>query len=68
MRGIKYAAAFGTILVFAGFFAIKAVIRPGTSRHGSPLKGSSKIILLLFGIGAMVSGIWIIFESLMSID
>jgi cytochrome c biogenesis protein CcdA len=61
MRETKFLAGLATILVFAGIFCFKALSQTKVYREGlpvnTPLKPSTKIILIVSGCLAIISGV-----------
>jgi len=70
MRGINYQAGLGTVLVFAGFYCIKAVFSKRHTVHGdsnsaSPgNKQTGKVYLLLLGVICILSGLLLILKEM----
>ena len=67
MRGINYKTALGTILLFIGFFCLKAAFQKNKSAHSTEMKTSTKMILIISGILAMAAGVFLIVKSVMKI-
>lgn len=67
MRDIKYLAALGTILIFLGFYLIKASVSKSIPIHGSKMKFSNKVILIVFGILSLAGGVFLIGKAISKI-
>ena len=68
MRGINYLVGLGTLLVFAGYYCIKAVFPKKLTREGVPFKSapmspSLKLILILLGSIFILLGIYLILKA-----
>ena len=70
MRGIYYQAGLGTVLVFIGFYCIKAVFSKRHTVHGEskPLstknKQTGKVYLVLLGVICILSGVLLILKEM----
>ena len=68
MRDAKFLAGLATILVFIGIYCFKALSQRGVNKvEGSqpvaaPLKSSNKILLIFFGIGSILLGIFVFIQ------
>ncbi len=70
MRGINYQAGLGTLLVFIGFYCLKAVFSKGHTVHGESKPASARnkktgnLYLLLFGLIGILSGVLLILKEM----
>ena len=69
MRGMNYLVGFGTLLVFAGYFCIKAIFPKNISREGVPVESApmspiNKLIFIVLGSILILLGIFLILKAI----
>ena len=68
MRGINYLAGLGTIFIFIGIYCFKALVYKKVFREeieiSTPLKKSTKLLLVVAGIVCVAIGLSLILRAL----
>ena len=63
MRGKYYKAGLGTILIFAGYYCLKAAFAKPTPTHGRSDSRQNKPLLVVAGLLSIAAGIFLIWKE-----